>query len=78
MAGTASVFDSATPTALGFDVTAPVRSWHERIAPNDGVLLKLEEWQEGYDVSGPAFPSSSFPDAAVRPRIVVSYTPPSG
>ena len=30
-------------------------------------------WQESYDVGGPAFPSSSFDDPSVRPRLVVTY-----
>jgi hypothetical protein len=78
VAGSVTLFDSAVPTTLSVDVTALVRLWHRRGAPNYGLLLKLTEWQEGYDVSGPAFPSSAFPDTAVRPRLVVAYTPPAG
>lgn len=78
LAGSAVLFDSAATSALSFDVTGLVRLWHERLAPNNGLLLKLTEWQEGYEVGGPAFPSASFPDPAVRPRLVVTYTSRGG
>ncbi|MGH2802308.1 MAG: DNRLRE domain-containing protein [Thermoleophilaceae bacterium] len=78
VAGRTTLFDSAAHTTLSLDVTALVRVWQQGLAPNNGLLVRLTEWQEGYDVSGPAFPSSSFADAAARPRLVVTYTPPSG
>jgi Holliday junction DNA helicase RuvB len=46
------------------DVTELVRSWRQGAVANNGLLLKLVEWQEDYGVSGPAFPSSSFANAA--------------
>jgi hypothetical protein len=78
VAGRTTLFDSAAHTTLSLDVTALVRVWQQGLAPNNGLLVRLTEWQEGYGVSGPAFPSSSFADAAARPRLVVTYTPPSG
>jgi hypothetical protein len=78
VAGRAILFDSAAHTSLSIDLTALVRLWRQGAEANNGLLLRLTEWQEGYGVSGPAFPSSSFPTAAVRPRLVVTYTPPSG
>jgi hypothetical protein len=78
VAGRTTLFDSAAHTTLSLDVTALVRLWQQGLAPNNGLLVRLTEWQEGYDVSGPAFPSGSFADADVRPRLVVTYTPPSG
>jgi hypothetical protein len=41
--------------------------------PNRGVLLQLLDGTESFDVPGPAFPSSSFAEPAVRPRLVVWY-----
>ena len=76
VAGRAILFDSAAHTSLSIDLTALVRLWRQGAVANNGLLLRLTEWQEGYDMSGPAFPSSSFANAAVRPRLVVTYTPP--
>ena len=78
VAGRAIVFDSAAHTSLSIDVTGLVRLWRQGAAANNGLLLKLTDWQEEYRVSGPSFPSSSFADAAVRPRLAVTYAPPSG
>jgi hypothetical protein len=39
----------------------------------NGILLKLVDGPESYDVGGPAFPSSSFDDPSVRPRLEVTY-----
>jgi hypothetical protein len=65
------------PRWLTWDVTALVRAWHRRLVPNDGVLLKLaEEEEEDFDVGGPYFPSSSFADPRLRPRLSVEYLPP--
>lgn len=75
VAGRATLFDSSAHLRLSIDVTALVRSWHEGLVDNDGVLVRLTEWQEGFGVSGPAFPSSSFPEQAARPRLVVTYVP---
>jgi hypothetical protein len=35
------------------------------------MLLKLVDEQEDYAMGGPAMPSSSYADAALRPRLVV-------
>ena len=63
---------------LSFDLTALVRAWHARLLPNDGALIKLTDWQEAFDVSGPYLPSSSFALSALRPRLIVTYTPAQG
>ena len=55
------------------DVTDLVGDWHSGGLVNDGVLLKLLDEEESYDGGGPAFPSSSHPNAAVRPRLEVWY-----
>ena len=58
---------------LVFDVTDLVGDWHAGRLANDGVLLKLFDEEEAYNGGGPAFPSSSYPDPAVRPRLEVWY-----
>jgi hypothetical protein len=58
-----------------WDLTALVRDWVSGAAPNRGVLLQLIDAEEGFGVGGPYFPSSSFPDTAVRPRLVVEFVP---
>ena len=77
VAGTAVVLSPTTPQWLSWDVTALVRSWHRGVAPNNGVLLKLQDGDEDYGVSGPYGPSGSFPEIALRPRLVVHYTLPA-
>jgi hypothetical protein len=57
---------------LTFDVTDLVAEWHSA-GPNNGVLLKLADGEEDFDVGGPAFPSSSYSEAAARPRLTVWY-----
>jgi hypothetical protein len=37
------------------------------------ILVKLPDEQESYDIGGPAFPSSSYADPAVRPRLEVTF-----
>ena len=60
---------------LVFDVADLVGDWRSGGLANDGLLLKLVDDEEAYDGGGPAFPSSSYPDAAVRPRLEVWYMP---
>jgi hypothetical protein len=71
---TALLTDSRTARWLSWDVTDLVQRWFEESTPNNGLLLKLSEGQEDYGTSGPDFASSAFPDASVRPRLVVTYT----
>ena len=47
--------------------------WFSGSFPNNGMLVKLPDEQERYDIGGPAFPSSSHPDPAVRPRLEVTF-----
>ena len=62
---------AAQPGWVTFDVTDLVAGWHDGELPNSGLLLKLVDDQEDFDAPGPAFPSSTYPDPAVRPRLVV-------
>jgi hypothetical protein len=60
---------------LSWDVTDLVIDWVAHGAPNDGLLLKLAETEEDFNVSGPRLPSSEFVDAALRPMLEVTYFP---
>jgi hypothetical protein len=62
------------PRWVEWDVTALVRTWHAGTVPNEGLLLGLTEAQEGFGVSGPYMPSMSYPDAALGPQLVVTYS----
>ncbi len=73
---TAVVFSAPDPQWLTWDLTPLVRAWHQRLVPNDGVLLKLQDGDEDYGVSGPYGPSASYPDHSLRPRLVVEYAGP--
>jgi hypothetical protein len=73
-AATTVLWDSAAPQTLVLDLTGLVREWHTGLVPNDGLLVQLTDWQEGFDVSGPYLASSSFPDQSLRPRLVVAYS----
>jgi hypothetical protein len=55
------------------DITDLVGEWVSGRLANDGVLVKLVDDEEAYDGGGPAFPSSSYPDATIRPRLEVWY-----
>jgi len=61
------------PKWLVLDVTDLVSDWHSGGLANDGVLVKLVDDEEVYDGGGPAFPSSSYPEPAVRPHLEVWY-----
>jgi hypothetical protein len=61
----------ARPQWLTVDVTDLVAEWQDGSLPNNGLLLKLADDEEAYDLSGPAFPSSTYADASVRPRLTV-------
>jgi hypothetical protein len=63
------------PEWLSWDVTGLVEAWLAGEA-NNGVLLKLADGEEDFDVGGPAFPSSSFASATVRPALDIVYLPP--
>jgi hypothetical protein len=78
--GPVSAFADLTPLAapgwLTFDVTDLVAEWHSGGVPNNSLLLKLADGEEAFDAGGPAFPSSSYADAAARPRLTVWYAQP--
>jgi len=69
-------FWAGTHKRLSWDVTELVIEWVEQGAPNDGLLLKLADGEEDFDVSGPKLPSSEFANAALRPALEVTYLPP--
>ena len=59
---------------LVWDLTDLVVDWRSGRQANDGVLLKLTDGEEDFDSGGPLFPSSTYANAAVRPRLTISYT----
>ena len=65
----------ALPGWVVWDVTDLVADWASGGLPNYGLLLKLSDATEDFDSSGPYFPSSSYADAALRPRLTVWYVP---
>jgi hypothetical protein len=73
---TAVVFSATQPQWLAWDLTPLVRAWHGGLQ-NNGVLLKLQDGDEDYGVSGPYGPSASYTDPSLRPRLVVRYAGPS-
>jgi hypothetical protein len=73
---TAVVFAPSEPQWLVWPVTPLVRAWHRRLLSNNGLLLKLQDGDEAFDVPGPYVPSSTYPDAAAQPRLVVTYAEP--
>lgn len=62
------------PHWLRWDLTELVERWHGGAAPNNGLLLGLAVDEEDLEVSGPYFPSMTYPDAARRPRLVVTFS----
>jgi hypothetical protein len=66
----------AGPQWLRWNVTDLVAAWVDTELPNHGVLLKLTDGAEDFDVGGPAAPSSSFPDPTLRPLLDVDYLAP--
>lgn len=65
-----------TPQRLSWNVTRLARAWHEKLARNDGLLVKLQGGDEDYGYGGPYLASTSHPSAEARPRLVVTYTTP--
>jgi hypothetical protein len=63
----------AEPQWVVLDVSDLVSDWHTGGVANDGLLVKLVDDEEAFNGGGPAFPSSSYPDATVRPRLEVWY-----
>jgi hypothetical protein len=70
---TASIEPLAPAEWVVWDLSDLVSAWQAGDLPNDGVLLQLADWQEDLGASGPAFPSSTFADPALRPRLTVWY-----
>jgi hypothetical protein len=70
----ATVPAGSAPHWLRWNVTGLVDRWHRGAVPNDGLLLGLAVDEEDLDVSGPYLPSMSYPDAARRPRLVVTFS----
>jgi hypothetical protein len=72
---TASIDPLAQPGWVAWDVCDIVADWKSGGLENDGVLIKLTDAQEDFGSSGPSFPSSSYADSALRPRLTVWYLP---
>ena len=72
-ASSAFVDASAAAQWVTWEVTDLVAAWHDGSLPNSGLLLKLADAEEGYELPGPALPSSSYPDSGLRPRLSVWY-----
>lgn len=72
---TAGLDPFASAGWLVWDVTDLVSDWHSGGLPNDGLLLKLADGEEDFNSSGPYFPSSTYSNASVRPRLTVWYLP---
>jgi hypothetical protein len=64
--------------AVGLELTGLTRSWLAGELENDGVLLKLADGWEDFGSSGPYFPSAEAADSGVRPRLVITYSSPTG
>ena len=64
----------AAPQWVTWDVTDLVAEWVSGSLPNDGMLLKLVDGQEDYNVSGPLFASARYATGSLRPRVTVWYT----
>jgi hypothetical protein len=62
---------------LAWSLTTLARGWHAGTIENNGVALKLADSQEDIGSGGPYLVSSSGPDPAARPRLVVTYSLPS-
>ena len=73
--------DLSTPSSahwLFWGLTSLVRDWVAGRAENGGILLSLAEWQKDFGVGGRYFPSMSFAEISLRPRLVVVFTSPTG
>ncbi len=66
--------DARSPQWPSWDVTGLVGGWHTGLVANGGVLLELSADEEEHDAGGPYIASASHPDAALRPRLVVTHT----
>jgi TGF-beta propeptide len=74
-ASVADLSAGAPPQWVTCDVTDLVAAWHDGELANSGLLLKLADDEEAYSVAGPAFPSATFPDSSLRPRLTVWWLP---
>jgi hypothetical protein len=68
-----SLWTGAGAQRFSCDVTNLVTDWVQHGVPNNGLLLKLADGEEGFGVGGPKLPSSEFADAALRPVLEVTY-----
>jgi hypothetical protein len=69
---------SIQPQRIVWQLTGLVRRWLRGSIENNGVLLKLADASEQFHAGGPYFPSMSAADPAVRPRLVITYSSPTG
>jgi hypothetical protein len=69
---------SQGPDVVAWNLTALTRKWLAGSIANNGVLLKLTDGSEDFDVGGPYFDSMGAVEPAARPRLVVVYSSPTG
>ena len=63
---------------VAWNLTALAREWLAGSIANNGVLLKLTDASEDFDVGGPYFGSMNALEPAVRPQLVIVYSSPTG
>jgi len=73
LTATAGLAFFAGSRRLDWDVTDLVAEWASGATANDGLLVKLVDGQEDFDTSGPLFPSSTYPNPSLRPRLTVWF-----
>ena len=69
---------SILPQQVVWQLTGLVRRWLRSSIENNGVLLKLADAWEQIDAGGPYFHSMSAADPALRPKLVITYSSPTG
>jgi hypothetical protein len=74
----ASLALASRPDWLVWDLVGLVEEWVAGTRRNDGVLLKLADEQEDFDVGGPKVPAGAFADPLARPVLEVVYLPGGG
>jgi hypothetical protein len=69
---------SQGPDVYALNLTALTREWVAGRIANNGVLLKLTDASEDFEVGGPYFASMNAAEPSVRPRLVIVYSSPTG
>ena len=69
---------SAGPDVVACKLTGLVREWLAGGIANNGVLLKLTDASENFDVGGFNLASMDADEPSVRPRLAIVYSSPTG